>query len=176
MGVPPPIACQPIYNAMTRGIETELLPCCAHYGIGVVVYSPLARGVLTAKYRAGEAPEPGSRAARADRRLMQSEYREESLRLSQTLSRRTPRRASLPPEAGFAIAWALNNRLVAGVIGGPRTLAQWQDYLAGAHVRVTAEDETFVDGLAWCRAATPPPPATPILYPVTGRVPRIQRN
>ena len=46
MGVPQPIACQPPYSAVTRLIETELLPCCAHYGVGVVAYSPLARGVL----------------------------------------------------------------------------------------------------------------------------------
>ena len=56
MGVPQPIVCQPPYNAMTRGIETEVLPCCAHYGVGVVSYSPLARGVLTGKYKPAEAP------------------------------------------------------------------------------------------------------------------------
>ena len=55
-GVAPPIVCQPPYNAMTRAIETELLPCCAHYGLGVVAYSPLARGVLTGKYTPGTPP------------------------------------------------------------------------------------------------------------------------
>ena len=44
MGLPPPIACQPPYNAMSRQIELEVLPCCAQYGVGVVAYSPLARG------------------------------------------------------------------------------------------------------------------------------------
>ena len=57
MGVPPPIACQPPYSLVTRGIETEVIPACAHYGLGVVVYSPLARGVLSAKYRP-DAPLP----------------------------------------------------------------------------------------------------------------------
>ena len=51
MGVPAPIVCQPPYSAATRLIETELLPCCDHYGVGVVAYSPLARGVLTGKYK-----------------------------------------------------------------------------------------------------------------------------
>ncbi len=51
MGIAQPIVCQPPYNAMSRAIETELLPCCDHYGVGVVVYSPLARGVLSGKYR-----------------------------------------------------------------------------------------------------------------------------
>ena len=49
LGVPQPIVCQPYYNAMNRQPETELLPACAHYGLGVVPYSPLARGVLTGK-------------------------------------------------------------------------------------------------------------------------------
>ena len=110
----------------------------------MVVYSPLARGVLTAKYRAGEAPEAGSRAARADRRMMQTEYRAESLQLSQAFKAHAERRGVAPSH--LAIAWALNNRLVAGVIGGPRTLAQWQDYLAAMTVQATAEDEAFVDG------------------------------
>jgi aryl-alcohol dehydrogenase-like predicted oxidoreductase len=173
MGVPPPIACQPIYNAMTRGIETELLPCCAHYGVGVVVYSPLARGVLTAKYRAGEAPEAGSRAARADRRMMQTEYRAESLQLSQAFKAHAERRGVAPSH--LAIAWALNNRLVTGVIGGPRTLAQWQDYLAAMTVQATAEDEAFVDGLV-PRGHASTPGYTDPAYPVTGRVPRSMRD
>ena len=64
MGMPPPIVCQPPYNAMSRQIETELLPCCAHYGLGAVVYSPLARGVLSGKTR--RAPRhPKARARRA---------------------------------------------------------------------------------------------------------------
>ncbi|MEY3672905.1 MAG: hypothetical protein RI904_2562, partial [Pseudomonadota bacterium] len=46
MGIPQPIVCQPPYSAVTRLIETEVIPACEHYGVGVVAYSPLARGVL----------------------------------------------------------------------------------------------------------------------------------
>ncbi len=84
-GLRPPIVCQPPYNAMTRAIETELLPCCAHYGLGVVAYSPLARGVLSGKYAPGAAPPEGSRAARDDMRIMQTEFRPESLALAQKI-------------------------------------------------------------------------------------------
>ena len=80
-GMQPPIVCQPPYNAMKRAIETELLPCCAHYGIGVVAYSPLARGVLSGKYAPDAPPPEGSRAARNDTRMMQTEFRPESLAL-----------------------------------------------------------------------------------------------
>ena len=85
MGMPPPIVCQPPYNAMSREIETELLPCCAHYGLGVVVYSPLARGVLSGKYAPGATPPEGSRAARNDTRILQTEFRTESLALAQQI-------------------------------------------------------------------------------------------
>jgi aryl-alcohol dehydrogenase-like predicted oxidoreductase len=198
MGVPAPIACQPPYSLVTRGIETEVLPACAHYGLGVVSYSPLARGVLSGKYAAsspgpsspasptrgagagpaasalgaglaGAAVEPpsGSRAARADKRLMQTEWRPESLNLAQAFKEHAAARGVSP--AQLAIAWALHNRLIHGVIGGPRTLAQWQDYVAALVVRITPEDE------AWVQARVPAGYAstfgyTDPIYPVTGRV------
>jgi len=169
MGVPAPIVCQPVYNAMTRGIETELLPCCAHYGVGVVSYSPLARGVLTGKYRPAEAPAPGSRAARADRRLMQTEFRPESLALSQPFGNHAARRGMTAGQ--LATAWVLNNALVGGVIAGPRTLEQWTDYLGALALRLTPEDEAFVDALVPAGHASTHCYTDP-MYPVTGRVPR----
>jgi aryl-alcohol dehydrogenase-like predicted oxidoreductase len=167
MGVPQPIALQPPYSAVTRGIEVELLPACAHYGLGAVTYSPLARGVLTGKYKAGTAPPADSRAARADRRLMQTEWRPESISLAQAFAEHAVQRGISPTQ--LAVAWVLRNRLVNGVIGGPRTLVQWQDYLAALTVQAIAEDEAWVD------ARVPPGHAstfgyTDPVYPVTGRV------
>ena len=167
MAVPAPIVCQPPYNAMTRGIETELLPCCAHFGVGVVSYSPLARGVLTGKYKTSETPEPGSRAARADKRLMQTEFRPESLALSQQVRAHAERRGMTASQ--FATAWVLANRLVSGVIAGPRTLAQWSDYLGALALHLTAEDEAFVDALVAPGHASTHGYTDPI-YPVRGRV------
>ena len=168
MGVPPPIACQPPYSAMTRGIEDELLPCCAHYGLGVVSYSPLARGVLSGKYSPGEAPPPGSRAARADRRMMQTEWRPESLLLAHRFRDHAESRGL--PASQLAVAWVLHNRLINGVIAGPRTLAQWQDYVAALGVTVGIEDEALVDSLVAPGHASTHGYTDP-LYPVTGRQP-----
>src|SRR5450631_4333183 len=126
-GMQPPIVCQPPYNAMSRAIETELLPCCAHYGIGVVAYSPFARGVLSGKYAPGAAPPQGSRAARNDQRILQTEFRAESLALAQKLVDHARSRGRTPLQ--FALGWVWNNALVHGVIGGPKTLAQWREYL-----------------------------------------------
>ena len=169
MGVPPPIACQPPYSAMTRGIEDELLPCCAHYGVGVVAYSPLARGVLSGKYRPGEAPPEGSRAARHDRRLMQTEWRPESVALAQRFKAHAEARGIAPGQ--MAVAWVLHNRLIDGVIAGPRTLAQWQDYVAALGIALEPQDEDFVNALVAPGHASTPGYTDP-QYPVTGRVPR----
>ena len=85
LSVPPPIVCQPYYNAFNRTPEVELLPACDYYGFGVVPYSPLARGVLTGKYAPGAAPPAESRVARKDRRMMETEFRPESIAMAQTI-------------------------------------------------------------------------------------------
>jgi aryl-alcohol dehydrogenase-like predicted oxidoreductase len=168
-GVPVPIVCQPPYNAMTRGIETELLPCCAHYGLGVVAYSPLARGVLSGKYAPGAAPPEGSRAARGDKRILQTEFRAESLVLAQKVVEHARSRGRTPLQ--FALGWVWNNALVHGVIGGPRTLAQWQDYIAALDAPFDADDEALVESLVAPGHASTPGYNDPA-YPVEGRQPR----
>src|SRR4029079_15719344 len=79
-------AVQPLYNLVNRDIEVELLPLCQAHGLGVISYSPLARGILTAKYKPGEAFPEGSRAARDDKRMREAELRDESLVTSQPLA------------------------------------------------------------------------------------------
>ena len=168
-GVTAPIVCQPPYNAMTRGIETEVLPCCAHYGLGVVAYSPLARGVLSGKYVPDAAPPEGSRAARGDKRILQTEFRPESLVLAQQVVAHARSRGRTPLQ--FALGWVWNNALVHGVIGGPKTLAQWQDYLAAMDAPFDADDEALVDSLVAPGHASTPGYNDPA-YPVEGRRPR----
>src|SRR6201996_1625463 len=64
LGIDRPVASQPYYNAMKRTPEVEHLPACGFYGLGVVPYSPLARGVLSGKYAPDAPPPNDSRAAR----------------------------------------------------------------------------------------------------------------
>ncbi|MGZ5926432.1 MAG: aldo/keto reductase, partial [Rhizomicrobium sp.] len=113
------------------------------YGLGLVPYSPLARGVLTAKYDPGAAPAADTRAGRKDSRLQQTEWRPESLELAQEIKRHAEARGITPGQ--FALAWVLNNKLVTSTITGPRTLAQWEDYVPALAYRFTAEDEALVD-------------------------------
>ena len=63
-GVTQPCVVQPYYNLMNRQPEVDLLPAAHHFSLGVVPYSPLARGILTGKYQAGTAPEAATRAGR----------------------------------------------------------------------------------------------------------------
>ncbi|MES1162230.1 MAG: aldo/keto reductase, partial [Rhizobacter sp.] len=170
MGIAPPIVCQPPYNAMSRQIETELLPCCAHYGLGAVVYSPLARGVLSGKYQPGAAPPDGSRAARNDTRIMQTEFRPESLALASKMAAHAQARGLTATQ--LALGWVWNNTLVNGVIGGPKTLVQWQDYLDALATPFDAADEAFVSALVMTGHASTPGYNDP-QYPVVGRVARV---
>jgi aryl-alcohol dehydrogenase-like predicted oxidoreductase len=169
LGIDRPVVSQPYYNAMNRMPEVEHLPACAYYGLGVVPYSPLARGVLTGKYASDAAPPPDSRAARKDRRMLQAEWRPESLNLAQEIKRHAERRGMTAGQ--FAVLWVLNNAVVTAAIAGPRTEAQWDDYVGALAHKFTAEDEALID-----RLVTPGHPSTPGFndpaYPIEGRVAR----
>lgn len=166
INMPGPVVCQPYYNLLNRQPEVEVLPACAHYGIGVVPYSPIARGVLSGKYAPGSKPAEGTRAGRGDKRIMETEFREESLVIAHALKEHCAKTGrSL---AHFATAWVLANKAVSAVIAGPRTFEQWQDYFGALDVLITGDDETLVDSLV-----KPGHPSTPgyndPYYPLIGR-------
>jgi aryl-alcohol dehydrogenase-like predicted oxidoreductase len=164
--IPDPAVCQPYYNLLNRQPEVEILEACAHYGLGVVPYSPIARGVLAGKYAPGSPPPEGTRAGRGDKRIMQTEFRQESLEIAQTLKAHCDARGI--GLAQFATAWVLAHRAVSAVIAGPRTLAQWQDYFGALQCAIGVEDEALVDSLV-----KPGHPSTPGYtdpqYPIAGR-------
>lgn len=171
-GIDRPVGAQPYYNAVNRLPEFEYLPACGHYGIGVVPYSPLARGVLTGKYAPGDVPPEGSRLARNDTRMMTTEFRSESLEISRRFRDRAAERGMTAGQ--FALNWVINHRYVASAVAGPRTLEQWRENLDALKHAFTDDDEKFVDALV-----PPGHPSTPGYtdpkYPVTGRVPRSRR-
>jgi aryl-alcohol dehydrogenase-like predicted oxidoreductase len=166
LGVPRPVVCQPYYNAMNRMPEVEVLPACGHYGIGVAPYSPIARGVLTGKYPTAGAPPTGTRAGRGDPRIMNSEYRPESLAIAQIVKQHAERRGMTA--AQLAVLWVLNNKLVTAPIVGPRTVAQWKEYLGTLDHRFEAGDEALIDTLVPSGHPSTPGYTDPS-YPITGR-------
>ncbi|BBK41946.1 oxidoreductase [Allostella vacuolata] len=167
LGLAPPVASQPLYNALNRQVEAEHLPACEFYGLGVVPYSPVARGVLTGKYGTDGTAPADSRAGLKDRRMMETEFRPESLSIAQDVVAHARSRNISPTQ--FAILWLLRNQLVSSVIAGPRTVEQWQEYLGALEHTLDARDEAAIDALVKPGHASTHGYTDP-KYPVTGRV------
>jgi len=165
-GVPNPVVCQPYYNLLNRQPEVEILPACDYYGLGVAPYSPIARGVLTGKYRPGVVPED-SRVALRDARMMETEFRAESFAIAEKLEAHA--RATGRTLTQFALAWLWANDIVTAVIAGPRTLEQWQDYVGAVGTPWSADDEALVDSLVRPGHASTPGYNDP-QYPFFGRI------
>jgi aryl-alcohol dehydrogenase-like predicted oxidoreductase len=145
LGVARFAAVQPLYNLVNRDIEVELLPLCQAHQLAVVSYSPLARGILTGKYKPSEPYPTGSRAARNDKRMREAELRDESLAISQQLAAHCQAKRVAPSQ--FALAWCLANPIITSIILGPRTMEQFDDNLAALSIAITPDDEAFVDRL-----------------------------
>jgi aryl-alcohol dehydrogenase-like predicted oxidoreductase len=139
---------QPQYSLIDREIERELLPFCASEQVGVIVYSPLGRGLLTGKYVQGEAPPEGSRGAAGETRLRGLLQQERNFRLVEQLK-------PLARERGwtlgqFALAWVLSNKAVTSAILGsskPEHIAEGVRYIGE---RLSAEELAAADEI--CRA------------------------
>ena len=170
LGIDRPVASQPYYNAMNRMPETEHIPACSYYGIGVVPYSPLARGLLTGKYRKNEQPERDSRVARNDRRIMQTEWRPESVEIIEKITAYAQKKGVTPID--IAIQWLLNNRLVHSIVAGPRTLSQWQSYTDALNYKYTNEDEKLINSFVMSGHPSSPGYNDPA-YPVEGRYSKV---
>jgi len=167
LGIDRPVVCQPYYNIMNRQPEVEVIPASVAHGMAVVPYSPLARGVLTAKYQPDAPPPNDSRAARQDKRMMETEWRPESLAIAQRIKAHAAANGISPGH--FAIGWVLANRLVTSTICGPRTEEHLEDYLAALAYRFTPADEALVEELV-----APGHPSSPGFndpqYPIEGRI------
>ncbi len=168
MSVSRPVVCQPYYNAMNRMPEAEVLPACQYFGLGVVPYSPLARGVLTGKYGRSLTPKKGTRAGAGDKRILDTEFRKESLVMAQTIAKHAEKRGMTAGQ--FALNWVLNNAIVTSVLAGPRTMGQWKEYLGALKHDFTADDEALIDKLVPSGHPSTPGYSDP-KYPYRGRQP-----
>jgi aryl-alcohol dehydrogenase-like predicted oxidoreductase len=120
---------QPTYSILNRGIETEVLPVAERYGMGVLVWSPLAKGMLTGRIRKGQQTD-------LRRAAIFTSFRDE--RRLDTVEQIIP----LADEAGLAMthlamAFAIAHPGVTSAIIGPRTMEQLDDLLAGLDVTLT---------------------------------------
>ena len=123
----PFVSLQPRYSLIDRGVEADVLPACERHGLGTMIYSPLGGGVLTGKYKRGQAPPPGSRATRGA--LWQRMLDEQSLDIADEVAKVAAEVGSTP--TAVAIAWVLARRGVTSVIIGPRTFDQYEQNMEG---------------------------------------------
>jgi aryl-alcohol dehydrogenase-like predicted oxidoreductase len=135
---------QPPYSILVRGIEREVLPACRKYGMGVIVWSPLAGGWLSGKYRKGEPlPETG-RALRIPQRFDPSiPENQTKLEIVETLARLAESEGISLVE--LSIAWTLVHPAVTSSIIGPRTLEQLKGLLGCADVALSPETLDAID-------------------------------
>jgi aryl-alcohol dehydrogenase-like predicted oxidoreductase len=129
-----PVSNQPQYSALWRRIEGRVLPACREYGLGNVVWSPLAMGILTGKYADASKPPPGTRAAGASADMMDSYFNQRVLDAVQRL-------VPLAREAGctlaqLALAWCLRDSIVSAVIVGATRPEQVDDNVVAADLDI----------------------------------------
>jgi aryl-alcohol dehydrogenase-like predicted oxidoreductase len=142
--IAPVTSLQPPYSLVRREIEQETLPYCQSHGLGVIVYSPMASGLLTgAMTRARAASLPSS-----DWRSRDVEFHDP--RLSKNLAlverlREVGQRHGRPP-GQVAIAWALHNPAVTGAIVGARTAKQVEGNIGAADLHLTSEEIAEIEG------------------------------
>jgi aryl-alcohol dehydrogenase-like predicted oxidoreductase len=126
---------QPPYSILVRNVEREVLPTATRHGMGVIVWSPLAGGWLSGKYRKDRPVEAGSRADRLPARF--DPARPENQRKFEAVEALIPlaekEGVSLPV---MAVAWTLAHPSVTSAIIGPRTMDQLEGLLPAADVRL----------------------------------------
>lgn len=144
LGLRPLISNQPQYSMLYRAIEQEVVPLSRQEGIGQIVWSPIAQGVLAGKYRPGDEPPPGTRAADpADSHFMAG-FMED--RVLEGVERLRPIAEGLGiTMAQLAIAWVLREENVSSAIVGASRPEQVEENVAASGVELTAEVLAEID-------------------------------
>lgn len=139
LNAPPPVSNQPAYNMLFRDIEEDVIPVSQKNGLGQVVFSPLAQGVLTGKYLPGQPPPKDSRAAGPNAAFLQhrDSMSKENLEKVQQLTK-------IAHELGLsmaqlALAWILKSSAISSVIIGATKKSQLEDNLKATGVKLTAD-------------------------------------
>jgi aryl-alcohol dehydrogenase-like predicted oxidoreductase len=129
------VSSQPQYSILWREPEREVFPLCAANGISQIVWSPLAQGALTGKYKPGEAPPPGTRAASQDMGWAMDRFRDDDV--LEAVQRLVPIAAGLGiSTAQLALAWVLRREEVAAAIVGASRPEQVKDNAAASGIEL----------------------------------------
>jgi aryl-alcohol dehydrogenase-like predicted oxidoreductase len=134
---------QPPYSILARGIERSVLPTCARYGMGVIVWSPLNGGWLTGKYKRGQAYPKGTRASWGLMDPPEAPHNQRKFDAIEQLEK-------IAADAGtslthLAIAWSIAHPAVTSTIIGPKTMEQLDGLLGAAEVELDAATLDRID-------------------------------
>jgi aryl-alcohol dehydrogenase-like predicted oxidoreductase len=139
------ISLQPLYNALNRSAESELLPLCEAQGLGVLTYNPLAGGMLTGKYKRGEAMPTGVR-LEAFQAYYSRYFTEQALSIVDGFVEAARQRGVTP--AQLALAWVLGEPRVSCPIVGARNIEQLNDTLGGLKIALTPAERDALPAVA----------------------------
>jgi aryl-alcohol dehydrogenase-like predicted oxidoreductase len=147
LGARPPSANEPRYNLLHRQPEHELFDVTSNHGIGNVTFSPLAHGMLSGKYAPGQPPPDGSRAATdgLNSVIKMLYWTDENLSRGQLFAA-LARELDLT-SSQLAYAWILSSRHVTSTIMGVKSIAQLEDNLKAADVKLSPETVQKIDQL-----------------------------
>ena len=139
------VSSQPQYSALWRVIESKVIPLCEKEGIGQIVWSPMAQGVLTGKYLPGKKPPAGSRATdkKSGAEMISRWMKDDVLGAVQKL---VPIAQSLDLTMGqLALAWALSNKNISSVIMGATKPKQVKDNAKASGIKLSADVLRAID-------------------------------
>jgi aryl-alcohol dehydrogenase-like predicted oxidoreductase len=138
------VSSQPQYSILWREPEREVFPLCAVNGISQIVWSPLAQGTLTGKYKPGEPPPAGSRAASRDMGWSMDRFRDDDV--LEAVQRLEPIAEGLGiTMAQLALAWVLRRPEVAAAIIGASRPEQVEDNAAASGIELDEETLRAID-------------------------------
>ena len=139
LGLASLVSAQPAYNMLLRDIESELLPFCQEYGVGILPYYPLAHGFLTGKYRRGEPAPPGSRLTMVEREMLS----DSSFDILDGLEGFSRERGHTVLELAFA--WLLARPAVSSVIAGATSPEQIAANASSGEWQLTDQEMAELD-------------------------------
>jgi aryl-alcohol dehydrogenase-like predicted oxidoreductase len=133
------------YHLLDRRIERDLIPMAQTYGIGLTIWSPLAGGFLTGKYRrAAEPPEAARfRPTGEPNTWVERHFVEQAFVVAELLASIAEQQQHTPTQ--LALAWLLRHEAVASVVLGARTVAQLEEQLGALDMQITPEDHARLD-------------------------------
>ena len=139
------VSIQPIYNAINRSIEAEVLEVCEAEGLGVIPYNPLAGGMLTGKYLGADGLPQGAR-LEAFKQYHDRYYTAQALDLVARFVEAARDRGVTP--AQLALAWVLAEPRVTAPILGARNLEQLTDTLGGLDIELSPKERDEIPAIA----------------------------